>query len=205
MNDDELITAVRASFTGVHSATPLEHIVIRSRAVRARRRVPRVAAALGAAAAVALAITATLPASHPVSAPRARLAAWTVVRQADGNILVTIRQMSDPAGLQSTLRADGVPVVVTLANQPKPSCHNYPFTGSQAQWNQLMTRAVTLVPVPAGQDVAGQDVMLIHPAGLPPGGALQISAQFQQYTPRPHNLLVIEVGLELASPQCTGS
>ena len=34
MNDDELIVAVRDSFTGVQSATPVEQIVRRSRTVR---------------------------------------------------------------------------------------------------------------------------------------------------------------------------
>jgi len=35
------------------------------------------------------------------------LAAWTVLRRADGDIPVTIREWRDPAGLQRTLRADG--------------------------------------------------------------------------------------------------
>jgi hypothetical protein len=34
----------------------------------------------------------------------ARLAAWTVAKQANGDIKVTVRQLSDPSGLQSTLR-----------------------------------------------------------------------------------------------------
>jgi hypothetical protein len=57
MNDDDLITAVRASFTGVRSATPVERIVTRSRAVRARRRIPALTAALAVGAAVAVAVT----------------------------------------------------------------------------------------------------------------------------------------------------
>ena len=36
MNDDELLVAVRQTFTGVHSATPVNQIVKRSRAVRVR-------------------------------------------------------------------------------------------------------------------------------------------------------------------------
>jgi hypothetical protein len=36
MNDNELITAVRDSFTDVHSATPVERIVGRGRALRTR-------------------------------------------------------------------------------------------------------------------------------------------------------------------------
>jgi hypothetical protein len=32
-----------------------------------------------------------------------------VAKQANGDIKITIRELSDPSGLQSTLRADGVP------------------------------------------------------------------------------------------------
>ena len=67
MNDDDLITAVRESFTDVHSTTPAAQIVKRGRAVRARRRVPGVAAAVGAAAAAAVAVSVALPASHPAA------------------------------------------------------------------------------------------------------------------------------------------
>ena len=38
MNDNELITAVRESVTDVHSPTPVEQIVSRGRAMRARRQ-----------------------------------------------------------------------------------------------------------------------------------------------------------------------
>lgn len=54
---------------------------------------------------------------------RVAAAAWTVAKQADGNIHVTIRQLRDPAGLQRTLRADGVPAIVTFASHRHPSCN----------------------------------------------------------------------------------
>ena len=68
MNDDELITAVREPFTAVHSTTPVEQIVSRSRAIRARRRIPGVAGALAVAAGAALAVTAAA-ASQPSAQP----------------------------------------------------------------------------------------------------------------------------------------
>jgi hypothetical protein len=37
-----------------------------------------------------------------------------VAKQADSNVYVTVRELSDPAGLQSRLRADGVPASVTF-------------------------------------------------------------------------------------------
>jgi hypothetical protein len=58
MNDHDLITAMRESFTDVRSATPVEQIVSRSKVIRARRRIPgavavaAVAAAAGTAAAL---------------------------------------------------------------------------------------------------------------------------------------------------------
>jgi hypothetical protein len=48
----------------------------------------------------------------------AQLAAWTVAKQANGDIKVTVRQLSNPSGLQSTLRADGVPANVTSWPSP---------------------------------------------------------------------------------------
>lgn len=70
-------------------------------------------------AAVILAVTAALPSSYQ---PSAQLTAWTVTKQADGTISVTIRELSDAAGLEHSLRADGVPATVTFDNQPNPSC-----------------------------------------------------------------------------------
>ncbi len=196
MNDSELITALREQRGKVPMNTPVEQIIRRGRAVRARRRIPGVAAALGAAAAVAFAVSAALPASHPASEPGARLAAWTVARQADGSIQVTIRELRDPAGLQRTLRADGVPASVTFTGQQNPACLGYPGGGSQSQRRHLLSS----VAGPA----AGHDVMVVHPSALPSGAGLQIYALFQHY-PGPRGSFRVAVGLVQASPQCTGS
>ena len=61
--------------------------------------------------------------SHPA---HAQLTAWTVTRLADGDISIRINQFKDPAGLQSTLRADGVPASVTFASQRNQACRPYP-------------------------------------------------------------------------------
>ncbi|MGH3395959.1 MAG: CU044_5270 family protein [Streptosporangiaceae bacterium] len=58
MTDDDLITALRESFTEVHSATPVQRIISRSRAVRARRRAASAAATLAAVALAAGLLTA---------------------------------------------------------------------------------------------------------------------------------------------------
>ena len=116
MNDNELSTMVRDSVADIHSATPVAQIISHGRAVRARRRIPAVAGALAVAAGTALAATTLLPSSHPGTHPAsARLAAWTVAKQADGDITITINQLQNPAGLQSTLRAGGLPVTVSFS------------------------------------------------------------------------------------------
>jgi hypothetical protein len=196
MNDDELITALREQRDKVPMNTPVEQIISRGRAVRARRRVPAAAGALGTAAAVAFAVTAALPASHPASEPRAQLAAWTVTSQANGSIRVTIRELRDPAGLQRRLRADGVPASVTFTDQRNRACQGYPGGGSQSQRRHLLSS----VALPAG----GRNAMVIHPSALPSGAGLQIYALFQHY-PGPRGSFQVAVGLVRASPQCTGS
>ena len=192
MNDDELITAVREPFTAVHSTTPVEQIVSRSRAIRARRQIPGVAAALAVAAGTALAVTALLPSGHQ---PAAQLAAWTVAKQADGNIQVTIHELRDPAALQRTLRADGVPVSVTFTGQANPACEPYGSGGGH-----LLASMVTALP-----GHGNLRVLVIHPSAFPAGAGLAIAAGHPGQSPS-------GAGVELtigppvkASPQCTGS
>ncbi len=131
MNDNELSTMVRESVTDVHSATPIAQIISRGRAVRARRRAPALAGAGAVVAGTALAVTTLVPSGHPGNPlVNARLAAWTVAKQANGDFDVTINQLRDPVGLQSTLRADGVPVRVSYSSHPLPvtriSQHGHP-------------------------------------------------------------------------------
>jgi hypothetical protein len=224
MNDDELITAVKESVTDVHMNIPAEQIVSRSRAIRARRRLPVLIGTAGVAAATVLAVTALLPASHPASQsghpasyPRtAQLAAWTVARQADGDIKVTIRQLSDPSGLQSTLRADGVPASVTSLGQQDPSCRLYPMT-------QTLFKSIYQAQNAVG---SGNTILIIDPSALPSGAGVQIGAatgqqvgdrglhqaagnqaihhSVHQTGSQAHNV-ALRVGLVYASQQCTGS
>lgn len=192
MNDNDLITEVRQSFTAVHSATPLEQIVTRGRRLRTRRRIPGIAGAFAVAAGLAVAATMLLPAGHhPAAKPGARpgvqLAAWTVVKQADGAVSVTIRELSDPAGLQRKLRADGIPASVTFFGQMPRACGHYPI--GAAQINTVFTH----------HQVDGFPVMVIHPAALPPGAGVAINP------PAGQPIIRVAFGLVRASAQCTGS
>jgi len=192
MNDSELITAVKQSVTGVHMHVPTEQIVSRSRTIRARRRIPGAAGALAVVAGVAVA--ALLPASHQ---PSAQLAAWTVIRQADGTVSVTIRELRDAAGLQRKLRADGVPASVTFTGQGNPACQGYQGSGTQSQRRQLLGSVATVRE-------GSPNVMTIYPAALPPGAGLAIAAAMQNYS-GPRDSIELTVSLVQASPRCTGS
>jgi len=180
--NDELIMAVREQRNKVHMNTPVEHIISRGRAVRARRRIPGMAGALAVAAVAAFGVTALLPASHqPGHRPGAQLAAWTVAKQADGTVYVTIRELRDPAGLQSKLRADGIPASVIFGvppnAQPNP-CQSY------GGGPELLQKVFTLLAPP------GRPQGTLDRHGHPPLGPTEWRgcADHQQPVPRrrPH-------------------
>ena len=220
MNDDELITMLRQQRGEVMMTTPVEQIISRGRAVRVRRQVSGVAAAVGAAAAVAVAVGVAFPAGHPAVGPAAaghpavsrpasppgvRLAAWTVTRQVGGSVKVTFRQATDPAGLQQTLRADGIPVSVTFTGRQNPACQPYHVSGSQAFWPYGST------PGPLGGSWSIDDpkgayttpyAFVIDPSALPSGAGLQI---WTSGTPAAADNFQLHVTLVKTSPQCTGS
>jgi hypothetical protein len=186
MTDEELLTMVREQRTSVPMTTPVEQIISRGRAVRTRRRIPGIAGAVAGAATVAPAVAARLPAGHQANRqPPIQLAAWTVVKHADGTVVVTIRQLRDPAGLQHTLRADGVPASVTFSGHEPRACHNYPLDPA------LMNRLFNF----------DQPPLVIHPSALPDGTGVRLSPG---HYPR-GGPLALSAGLVHASPRCTGS
>jgi len=165
MKDDDLITVVRDSVADVHVVTPVAQIISRGRAARARRRVPAVAAAISVAAGTALAVATLLPSGHPESRPAsARLADWTVAKRANGDIDVTINQLHNPAGLQSALRADGLPVNVSFYNQSP---------GAACQFDPINANALNAVLQP-GADLSNSSTFVFRPSALPAGAGLAI-------------------------------
>jgi len=188
MTDDDLITLVREQRSNVHMDTPVEQIVGRGRALRARRRLPGVAAgALAVAAAATLAVTALQPTGHHAGPqPPIHLTAWTVTRQADGTITVTVRQLRDPQGLQSTLRADGVPASVTFFGHEPRACQRYPKMS-----------AALMAEVFGGHGPP----LVIHLKALPHGAGIQLNpGHHQRGVP-----IALAAGLVQASPGCTGT
>ena len=120
-----------------------------------------------------------------------------MVRQPGDGIVVTVSELQDPAGLQSTLRADGIPASVTFTGQGNPACQGYPGSGTQSQRRERLGSAATV-------SEGSPNVMTIYPAALPPGAGLSIAAGMQNY-PGPRGGIELTVGLVQASPQCTGS
>ena len=231
MNDSDTVDVVRDSLTtakdslvGVHVNTPLDAIVRNGRARRRRHRLTGLTGAMAVTAGMALAVTALASSGHPASQSGhsashpliVRLAAWTVAKQANGDIKITIRELSDPSGLQSTLRADGVPANVSSSTQFDPSCQPYPMT-------QALFKSIYQAQNAAG---SGNTILIIHPSALPSGAGVQIGAATGQQV-GDHGLQqadgnqtihqpvhqvaarapygVIRVDLVYASQQCTGS
>jgi hypothetical protein len=191
MNDTELITAVRESVADVHTTTPVEQIASRGRAVRARRRIASLTAALGVAAAAAVAVTALLPGGHPAShQPGAQLTAWTVVKQPNGDVSVTIHELFYPAGLERKLRAAGVPASVSFDAR-----HRYP-PGCRGYQASRALLAGVFPPHPGAPTAA----IVIRPSALPTGAGVYIDD-----TSNPYGYVGMQTGLVQASKQCTGS
>jgi hypothetical protein len=236
MNDSDTVDVVRDSLTaakdslvGVHVNTPLDAIVRNGRARRRRHRLTGLTGAMAVMAGMALAVTALASSGHAASQSGhaasqsghsashpliARLAAWTVAKQANGDIKITIRDLSDPSGLQSTLRADGVPANVSSSTQFDPSCQLYPMT---------QTLFTSIYQMGVG---SGNTLLVIHPSALPGGAGVQIGASVDGRAGdgSPHQVAgnqtvhqpvhqvaaradngVLRVGLVYASQQCTGS
>jgi hypothetical protein len=157
VNDADVIREVRECFGEVRMDISLESVVLRGRSLRRRRRLPVMAAAV--AGCIALAVAGILPGTGP----RAELAAWTVTRKPTGIVAVSIRQLSDPAGLQRTLRKDGVPAMVRFHGQMPLYCLIYPITSGDVLGKVLPSSN-------NGATIA----FTINPAAIPSGAALWI-------------------------------
>jgi hypothetical protein len=202
MNDNYAVAAVRDSLTTardslteVHMTTPLDTIVRYGRARRRRHRLTGLAGAAVVAVGTGLAVTALLPASHVAShQPGIQLAAWTVVKQPGGIIHVTVHELRNPAGLQATLRTDGVPASVSFGNGQQTACRPYPGGGFMTSANPALINSI--FPGPG---------VNIRPSALPSHTGVLL-AFLRRSHPRPGlPVIAIEVAVVQASQQCTGS
>jgi hypothetical protein len=212
-SDTELLTAVRDSFASAQLATPLDATIARGRRLRARRRAVGVtgatcAAAVAAGAGLAGALTAgpaTSPAifhgPSPATGAPDRLAAWTVTKAPDGNVTILVRQLSDPAGLQRTLRADGVPANVRFQGgilsdtPPLPrACKNPPMSDEA---NARLQGKILGMPSQMTADT--KVALIIYTAKIPKGIGLNLTVQSSA------NSYGWSLGLVEATRACTGS
>jgi len=198
---------------------PASEIIARASRRRRRRLVSGMTGVLALAAVAAVAVTALLPASHPASnrpshPVHAQLAAWTVSKQAGGTVLVTIREFRDRAGLQRTLRADGIPasvIFIEAGNVPaNPNLiHGNPcrqFNGDgNATGDRLLLRVAQLADPRAADPFQGG--VVIHPSALPRHVGLQlyISRNLGYSSPQHDGGVAFYEDLVQATPQCTGS
>jgi hypothetical protein len=206
MNDADVITAVKASYAGIHMDVPLDVIVRRGRRLRTRRRLPGLAGAAGTVAALALAVAALVPGSGSAGAPGGstgtqQLAAWTVVSQRGGSVKVTLRwpHIRDVAGLQDRLRSDGIPARVARIGYLRPplsvpGCHVFgdwsagPGGISYALWRKIFYGPHT------GQQ--SNHAFWVYRSAIPPGLGVLVDI----YYDGTFGLYVVK-----ASPQCTGT
>lgn len=177
------------------------------RGLRAWRRMAVISGAAVIAGAAVLAAAALAgggagrPAPSGTHGPAAALAAWSVVKGPNQTVTILIRQLRDPAGMQRTLRADGVPATVAFQGgmlsdtPPLPrGCQNPPMS-DEANAN---LQAKILGPVP-GPNPSTKVALIIHTAEIPKGIGLNLTVQASATS------WGWSLGLVLATPACTGS
>jgi hypothetical protein len=185
--------------------------VIRRGDRRHRRSIMRLSlgglSATGVVAAVIIGVIALPPTSRQASHPaHAQLAAWTVVKQADGTVLVKIREFRDPAGLQSRLRADGVPANVTF---------NPANLVGKSAWAIVHFKGNPCQEYSGGEGLAQNVVtggspftvgMFVHPSAIPRGAGVQFvaSSNLGYDSPQRNQSFDLFEWLVQPSPQCTG-
>jgi hypothetical protein len=172
MNDDELLTAMRSSLTGVSDSLTDVHLDRPVAAItgRARARHLRRGLAGGAATAVALGVGLSLSLASGPAASRSvhvNLAAWSVNTTSTGQVELTLRELQDQALLEKTLADAGVPAIVNFGRFCAPA--------SQAD-NLTATTGTHFIQRPVGRDGVLVGI-LIDPAAIPSGVTVDIGVE----------------------------
>jgi hypothetical protein len=206
---------------------------------RRRTRFPALALLTTAAAVLAAGTTLVLISGalggspHAHRSVRAQLAAWSVAKQPDGLVMVTIRELRDPLGLWRMLRADGVPANVrflphnfmpTTSASAIPRACRAPHLSARA--NALLQSKITpwpdmaLSPGRSGRDHAhgrpsvstggvgfGRPgvILSIRPSAIPHGIGLFLEAWAASPGITSGPYLSMQTDLVQVSPRCTGS
>ncbi len=190
MDDNDLLAAVREDFAGVRMNTEAEAILANGASLRRRQRRRRAygAGATALCAAAAITAVALTPGSagtgRTSSTSSTQLTAWTVQKQPDGSVDVTIREVLNFAGLQRKLNSEGVPAVVYADRLNPPGCVNTKASGHME---------AVLDP---GQ-VTGNAFFVIHPAAIPSGSELLLDV-FRGSAPQGHGKWMAAFGVRSA-------
>ncbi|HEX6855616.1 MAG TPA: hypothetical protein VF204_09995 [Streptosporangiaceae bacterium] len=179
------------------------------------RRWAMLAGTAGIAACAALAVAALLPGGTGNDAGTVRLAAWTVQRDPGGTIKITISELRDAAGLQATLRADGVPANVVFSQNPftpTTSSSAIPQSCAAPQMSdeasaRLEEKIIDLGDASAISSavLSNGAVLVIHPSAIPAGIGVFIKAFAASPGTQNGPTFDMQTGLVMTSPQCTGS
>jgi hypothetical protein len=192
MNDDELAAAVKEAVRGAHMNVPAEQILHRSRAVRARRRIPGAVSGLSVIAAAATVLGLGLSGAFGPGEARdtgpaqardtgtVRTMAFTLTRHANGTATLTInpKELVDAAALQKDLQQYGIPAMVTsgrfCSSDPAPAG----FRQVVSFYPQGMNHPVVIPP-------RVHPTITFSPKAMPAGtelsfGILQLSSGAQQ-------------------------
>ena len=162
-------------------------VTARSGRMRLNRLAVAICAGAVAAAIAAVGLVLTLngsPAAVP-TAGHARTvvtAAWTVREDSEGTVTITMRQYANPAGLQRTLRADGVNAIVRampsqtvtpkLPSLKVTSCYYATTNDAPPKVQRHVVTIVTQVRQERGGGTMRAATFIIHPHAMPHGSAL---------------------------------
>jgi hypothetical protein len=191
MNDDsalgpvrDSLIAARDSLTGDHMSTPLDTIVRHGRAARRRHRLTGLAATGAVAVTAALAVGLTGANGSAARPGTIRAAAFTLVSNANGTATLTInpRVLLDPATLQSDLRHDGIPAMVTAGR----FCSSNPPPAG-------FLRVVSFQPKPLGRGHVADPTVTFHPAAMPAEAELSFG-NFQLANSQQTSFALIDTG-----------
>jgi hypothetical protein len=194
MNDDEMLSTMRSSLTGiaesltdVHLEQPVSTIHARARDHRLRRGLAGLAGVATAGLALSLGLALAAGGSSGASRAKApgsiRTASFTLVSHHNGTATLTINTCStasppgmcmsnldvllDTTALQNDLQQDGIPALVTSGN----FCSSDP---APAGFWQVVGGITDPKNIPKGQAVAFPPTITFNPAAIPAGTELSI-------------------------------
>lgn len=195
MNDDralgtvrDSLTAAKDSLTEVRMSTPLDAIVQHGQVARRRRKLIGLAGTAAVAVTAALAVGLTGVVGSGPRTGTIRTAAFTLVSNANGTATLTInpRVLLDASTLQSDLKHDGIPAMVTVGS----FCSSDPPPAG-------FLRVVSFQPKSAGsgrqQPVADHLTVTFHPSAMPAGAELSFG-NFQLASSQQTSFALIDTG-----------